>query len=463
MGKHKFEFGTDFQELILKYTVTDRKGYKALELYDDSYFALIHDSVIAFALKKYYKKRKRIPEQAMLREQVRTLYTSGQRELFSALQDKDRKVIDKKINSIYNGEVADPDAVMHKIINFAKYARFKDELEKIDINKFDSYEQAITKLRAANNVGNTLEEDFGTDLVAGIGDRVHKRDQANDIHPTPIKQFNALLNSGGLEVGSLVLIASQAKRGKTAMGINIAKGLMKLGRKVLYIDYENGEKALTTRAEQSVISASHEQIVSGDMDEKLMKQLRKYRRLGGEIKIKRMVAYVNHCGDIQTFIDRCWEELGVRFTDVIIDYADLMAALSGKTDEFGRISDAYVDIKNLLEKNKFKSGWTFSHVKKEAKVRRGTKYIQEDLAKCIDKMRHADAALGLQENDDEKEQGVMRLEIMDQRQGKPDGSMYFWVDLNTQKAKEFSKSQIKEIRAQLASDKKLKREKVSDL
>jgi hypothetical protein len=70
-NRNKFEFGTDFQELILQYTVTDPKGFKALELYDDTYFVLIPHSIIALALKRYYKKHKNIPEESYLREFLR--------------------------------------------------------------------------------------------------------------------------------------------------------------------------------------------------------------------------------------------------------------------------------------------------------------------------------------------------------------------------------------------------------
>lgn len=463
MGKLKFEFGIDFQELILKYTVTDKKGYKALELYEDGYFGLMEHAVIAFALKKYYKKRKRIPEETYLRETVRVLYVSSSKELFSALTDEDRDTIDKSISRIYQGHVTDSDTVLEKVINFARFSKFKDEMEKIDINSYDSYEAGITKLNAANNIGNILEDDYGTPVVGGIKDRAHKRDQQENINPTPLWQYNRLLNSGGLTIGSVVLIAAQAKRFKTGFLLNMCKLLMRRKRKVLYIDFENGEQALTTRTEQSILGVPQESVTSGDMDEKLLKTLRKYKRIGGETIIKRMVAYVNTANDIQKFIDKCFTDLGIVFDDLVVDNPDLMAAISGKTDEFNRISDAYVDVKNLAEKNKFKSTWTPSHVKSEAKKRRGSKYTQEDLAKCIDKMRHVDAALGLQETEEEKENGVMRVEIIDQRNGAPDGAMLFWVDMNKQTMKEFSKTQVKQYWAQLKGDEDKKVEKKSDL
>lgn len=464
MGKLKFEFGIDFQELILKYTVTEKKGYKALELYEDGYFGPLEYAVIAFALKKYYKKRKRIPEEPFLRETIRVLYVSSSKALFSALTDEDRAMIDNTLARIYKGMVPDPDTVLEKCINFARYAQFKEEIEKVDINKYDSYAASVEKLNAANSIGNKLEDDYGSSVVGDIQDRVYKRDLVAGINPTPFWQFNRLLNSGGLTIGAVVLIAAQAKRFKTGFLLNICKYLMKRKRRVIYFDFENGQQALTTRSEQAIMSAKQEDITSGDLDEKLLKVLRKYKRLGADVRIKRMVAYSDTTTTMQAFLDKCRHDLGETFTDCVIDFPDLMATTSGVTLEFNRISDAYIDIKNFADHNKFQSTYVASHVKSESKKRRASRYTQEDLAKCIDKIRHVDCALGLQESDEEIENGVMRLEVIDQRNGMRDGKMLFWVNLEKQTIKEFTKGQVKEYMEQWSSvEEKPKKEKVSDL
>lgn len=467
MGKLKFEFGTDFQELILKYTVTEKKGYKALDLYEDGYFGLIDHAVIANALKKYYKKRKRVPEKTLLRETIRTMYVSSSKELFAALTDEDRDSVDKCIERIYTGNIVDPETILDKIIKFARFAAFKEEIEKVDITKFDSYTAHVDKLHKANSIGNTLTENFGEFLISGMPDRAYKRDLLEDIHETPFWQYNKTLNSGGLPVGSVIIIAAQAKRFKTGFLLNLSKGLMKRKRKILFIDLENGEKGLINRSEQSLLSVKSEDITSGDMDERLLKLTRKYRRLGAELNVKRMVAYVSNCKDIQAYIDKCKEELGITFTDLIIDNPDLLASISGKVEEVHRISDAYVDVKNLADYNKFWSTWCPSHVKNEKDTvkRRATCYTQGDMAKCTDKVRWVDAALGLQESDEERENGIMRVEIIDQRHGRPDGAVLLWINMEKQIMKEFTRAQVKEYWTQNDNpNKSLKpREKKTDL
>lgn len=459
MAKLKFEFGIDFQELILQYTVTDKLGYKALELYEDKYFTIIHHAIIAYGLKKYYKKKKKVPEETILRETLRVLYSSDRRD-FSALNSGDKDKIDKTITKIYLRPVTDSLEVLDKIINFARFVKFKEVMEGVDINKYDSYEKSITDLSAANRVGYQIKEDYGVFIVSGMPDRAHKRDTLTDCFPTPFWQMNRLLNSGGTFVGNLILIVAEAKRFKTGFLLNVAKFLMRRKRKVVLFDFENGQDALVTREEQSITGSTQNEIILGNLDDKLLKLMRKYKRIGAEFVIKRMSAYTHTTNDCQAFIDKVKADKGIEFDDCMFDYPDVMASTSGKTEDVQRISDVYVDIKNFADLNKMKSTWVASHVTREASKRRGTKYIQQDLAKCIDKIRHVDIAIGLQENEEEIEAGVIRLEIMEQRNGGY-GNMLFWVDIAKQQMKEFTKQQVKDAKKQLEESRKV--EKHSDL
>lgn len=460
--KNKFEFGVEFQELILQYTVTDKKGFKALELYEDSYFTVLHHAIIAHALKKYYKRKKKVAEEPILKEIIRVLYIKG-KETFSSLTENDKGTVDRIINRIYSRPLTDPSEVLEKIINFARYVKFKDEMEKVDITKYDSYEASLAKLRAANNVGSAVIEDYGVFIVKGMPDRAHNRDKLSKVYPTPFWQFNRLLNAGGFSPGTTIMIAAEAKRFKTGFLINIGQKYMRRKKKIIYFDFENGQDALVLRTEQSTLGAVQSDIVSGVMDERLLKLMRKYKRIGAEFVVKRMRAFKDTTDDCQAFLDKVKVEFGITFDMSVFDYPDLMASRSGQKEEFNRISDAYVDIKEFADINQFECTWVASHVTREAGKRRGTKYNQGDLAKCIDKIRHVDIALGLQETPEEMANGMMRIEIIDQRNGMSNGNMLFWVDIEKQSMKELTKAQVKEYNAQTHEAQEETREKKSDL
>lgn len=457
-NKNKFEFGTDFQELILQYTVTDYRGFKALQLYEDTYFALVHHATIAYALKKYYKKKKRIPDEILLREFIRTLYTQDS-NFSQGILDEDRATISEIIKKIYQGPVKDPEEILHHCINFARYVKFKEQIEKVDINKYDGYDLVINSLKAANNIGSDLTEDYGTFLVKGMTDRAHKRDITNSVNPTPFYQVNQLLNSGGLTKGSVIVLLSKEKRFKTGFLINTARGYLRMKKRGIYIDLENGETAITTRSEQSLSNQSQESITSGDWDDRLLKMFRKYKRLGSELVIKRFPSLHTTTDILQRWVDKLKTETGFVPEFAIVDYGGLMGATTGKTDEFNRISDAFLDLKNFAAHNNLDALWTAAHITREGDKRSSTTYVSTDIAKCIDIPRHVDAVFGLQESPEETEAGVMRLQVVEQRNGMRDGNALFWVDIDKQRLKEFTKPEIKDYRAQAGEEESGKKKK----
>lgn len=447
--KIKFTFGTDFQEQILQFIVTDPKGYRALSLVDDSYFTYIPHAIICHAVVKYFKKRKKVPQLPYLRETLRTMYETGYKALAN-VTDQDKADVELVLNRIYEKHVGDEDIIMEKIVNFAKYVTFKTEVESIDINNYEAYESKIENFNQVNRIGKELTQDYGVFLIDGMTDRAYRRFLENDVTPTPFWQLNKTMNSGGTARGNVICVIAEEKRFKTGLLINVAKGYLKRKLKGIYIDFENGESGLTVRNEQSYAGLTRQDILSEKFDRKLMKLFRKYKRLGAELVIKRFPANATTTDDIQVYLDTLKQDKGFVADFAVVDYGFLGKAKSGKTDDFNRISDFFVDLKNFAEYNRFCALWTVAHVVRDAVKRRATIYKPGDIAKCIDIPRHVDMLLGLQESDEEIEAGVMRLEVIEQRDG-VSGKSLFWANLPKQTLKEFSKSEVREYVSQYSS------------
>lgn len=446
-NRNKFEFGTDFQELILQHTVTDKKGFKLLALYEDTYFDLIPHQVIAYGLKKYYKKYKSVPEQPYLSEFLRSIYQIDNKT-FRDLTPTDKDTIGHILDKIYERPVANPEEVETKAINFARYVEFRSAMEDVDLNNFNSWESSIGKLKKANSIGTEIQENYGTFLVGGMPDRAHKRDSQSAVTPTPFWQFNQLLNSGGTGKGNVICFLSKEKSFKTGALINVARGYLKMRKKGFYVDLENGEIAITTRSEQSISNREQKDIQSGDLDNHLLKMMRKYKRIGGELVIKRFANLMTSCNDIQAWLDKLKQDFGITFDFGIIDYGLLLASNSGQTKEFDRVSEAFLDLKNLAEHNQLDALWTAAHTTREGNKRYGSKFQSTDIAKCMDITKHIDVLLGLQQNEDEEKGNVMRLEVIAQRNGMREGRMMFWVDIPKQRLVEFTHKQVKRYKDQ---------------
>ena len=100
---------------------------------------------------------------------------------------------------------------------------------------------------------------------------------------------------------------------------------------------------------------------------------------------------------------------------------------------------------NLAMKHGIEHIWTANHVTREgAKTREKTKYRGEDIALCIDIVRHAQAIFGLNRSQDEEEAGYLRMEIVSQRDGVPSGRAVFRSNDKTQRIEELSAQERKE-------------------
>lgn len=439
---NKFKFTEEYQWDLLRYTVQDKNGDKALSKYNDDYFTLIKHQVLAFGLKQYYKKEKRIPSETLLREYVVRLLNSKQ---YTSLVTKDeQKDIVDLISPLYNRVVKDGDKIYELCKEFASYIKIKNVLENVDINDYDRYPQLAKAINEAIVDDDEVEDIRSSFLLEDIKDRQFRRQEIKTILPTPFHQINQMTNGGGYEKASILVLLDKQKKGKTMALANVARGYLKMKKKVLIVDLENGKDNIFSRLEQSIMRLTKMDLLSGEYDDKVQKRFRKYKRLGGEIAVLRLPALVTTADDIQREMDKIYRETGIQFDVLIVDYMAKMGSLSRTDDERKRISDVYLDMGNLALKNDIEHIWTANHVTREgAKTRQRTKYNGEDIALCIDIVRHAQAIFGLNRSPEEEEAGFFRMEIVEQRDGLPHGRAVFNVDMSTQRADELSKAQRK--------------------
>lgn len=458
----KFQFDIEFQKEVLHYIVKEVMGYQALRFFSYDTFELIEHQIIAYGLNKYFKANKKIPTKPLLREYMRQVFNEKQFE--SLIDDDLRKTSLQIINEIYNEPLQQGEEVFDKIKKFKQFTELKVIFEQADFHNFDvnKFGGIASKIQHSLHIGDNQAEEDGTFLARDIVDRQARRKIKSDITPTPYWQINQTTNAGGWGNASLVCLIGKAKWFKTGALINYGTAIMKQRRKIAYIDFENNEEPLSVRAEQRLSKLTKREILEGQHDRKIAKMLRQYKRIGAEIVIKRFPAYSTTFEDIQVWVDKMKLKYNMVFDDYIFDYLGLMGSISRKKEEKDRISDVYVDAKNFLQFNKAGVGITGHHIKDEGHGRIGSKFKPTDTAKCLDIHRHVDALLGLQQNEDEKEAGVLRIEIIDQRDG-TDGAALFWVDFEKQSMTEFSKSEVKEYHNQLSSNDSNTTERDDDL
>ena len=456
--KDKFQFTLELQQEILKYTVTDTQGYKALELYEDYYFDTIEFQSIAATLKQYYKRKKRVASKVILREELRKFFET--KEARTAIRKEDKARIDKIVNKLYMGFVREGDTILEEVVKFAQFVNLKANIEEVNINDFSQHENFVKKIQKSISIGSEGRDHIGTFLIRDAKRRLQERQTRESSLPMPFWQLNHYTNGGGYGRNSIFVVLDKAKGFKTGFLANIARGYMRMRKRVIMFDLENGEDNLSLRFEQALIKKNKKEILSGEHDKALLKIVRRYSRLNVEVIIKRLPAGSN-ARDLEYWLDFYYKEFGLRFEEMIIDYIGLMGCLNEVEDDNNRISNAYIEVKNVAEKYNIEHTWTGHHIIRNAHTRRGTKYKPEDTAKCIDIHRHVEAMYGIQQDDSEAEGNVVRLEVLDQRDGPPNGAMFFFINEPIQRVEEFNKKSAEEyakVREQVVEQDEVKEE-----
>lgn len=436
----QFIFDTEFQFEILRFMALDNKVSRVINIIESSDFTLLEHALLAHTLKKFYSIRGRTPGLVIFKEELKSTFNT--RKYGEGLTKSDRRKILKLASTMYQGEVKDTDEIMHRIEGFYQFNALTSLIENTDISDVSNYRNFVDKAQRA--VAPRLRDirDRGTFLIKDIEKRQLDRQDNPNIIPTPFRQINSATNAGGYDMGSVVVILDKPKQFKSGALINIAKGYLKMKKKVLLFDLENGEMNLATRLEQSLTKKTKKEIYSGEFDNNVRKTLRKYKRLGSEFYVKRLPAFCT-THDMSAEIKFLKEEFNWEADVLLIDYVGLMNSLSGKLDDHNRIADAYLDVANLAEEFNYDIVWSPHHVKDVAYIREKSKYRENDLAKSNEIGRHVHAIWGLNRNDEEKGGDILRMELVVQRDGIQSARALFKIDQSTQNMIEFTKDERK--------------------
>jgi len=439
----KFSFNLEFQEELLRFIVSNDDGYRAMEYIQSSYFSLLPHTVVCYVIEKFWQAHNRIPSLPIAINAVQEVFSD--RRFVEALTLEDQEEILALTKNLYKSPAKDGDILLASAAKFASYVELRDQVEKLDLSNFSAYERFSMGVQKAISLANPqLKEDKGIFFIKDIRDRQLRRQSTDIVIPTPFFGINRLTNAGGYEPGSIIVLLDRPKKLKTTALVNVARGYLRQKKKVIFFDLENGEESLATRAEQSAGRVSKKDIIRGTKDQDIQKILRRYKRLGGEIYIKRIPAFSTTV-EMQRVIDSVYREHGIRFNVLVVDYIGLMGSISGKQEDTSRIGDAYIDVANLIAKNKFDHCWTAHHIVRGAMKRQSSRYNGEDIAKSIDIIRHAQAVFGLNRTPEEAENGIVRMEVVGQRDGVPTGRAFFRADGETQRMDELTKKEIEEL------------------
>lgn len=435
--QEKFSFSLEFQLEVLRFLIQSKESPLVMSKVKPGYFTLIEHSLVLEALKKHFKKYKKVPGMPVLIETTRKLLDS--REYVDLVTKEDIPAINNVINNLYTQPLKDEEVIHENIYKFAAYLEMKSLNEQMDFSNYNLYEDYQNKIANILKNSRPVKDEEPSFMVRDTTRRQLMRTADPDVVPTPYWQLNALSNGKGYTKGSIFVLLDRPKAKKTFSLINISRGYLTMKKNVLYIDTENGKKQIMERMVQSTMNKTKLDILSGDYDKMEQRHMRKYKRLGVEFIVERVAALVGDVNTIRNLILQLEAEYGIKIHILVIDYAAKLASLGKDKEDISRINNVYIELDNLAAELGIEAIWTAQHITREGAKHKATRYEDNDIASSISIIRNAQCILGLNSTDEEEENGVQRLEIVVQRDGKPHGRVLFNFDADRQRWKEFSR------------------------
>lgn len=436
--KTKFSFSPEFQLEILRYIIKDKEGGLILKRIKPNYLVLIEHSIICEGIIKYYKKQNKIPSENVLKEVIKELLEGKQ---YADLVTKDDiPNIDKVISNLYHLPLSDADYIKEKIYQFSTYVEMKNLNDSFDLDNFEQYEEYSRKIEKILQKSKPKKEDEPAYMIRDIVERQFKRQSEPSVIPCPFRQMNDLTNAGGYPEHSVNVILDKPKAKKTFFMVNLARGYLRMGKSVYYVDTENGKDQILDRFIQSSINKTKKELYSGEYDKLESKHLRKLARFGVELVVERVPAMITDCNYIRDKIVKFRnQEIDIKV--LFVDYAGKLASIARDKEDFDRISNVYIDLQNLAEELNLDIVWTAHHITREGKKHRATRYDENDISGSIAIIRNAQTIFGLNSTAQEEQDNILRAELVVQRDGLPSGRALFKCDVERQRCKEFTRNE----------------------
>lgn len=436
--KTKFSFSPEFQLEILRYIIKDKEGGLILKRIKPNYLVLIEHSIICEGIIKYYKKQNKIPSENVLKEVIKELLEGKQ---YADLVTKDDiPNIDRMISNLYHLPLSDADYIKEKIYQFSTYVEMKNLNDSFDLDNFEQYEEYSRKIEKILQKSKPKKEDEPAYMIRDIVERQFKRQSEPSVIPCPFRQMNALTNAGGYPEHSVNVILDKPKAKKTFFMVNLARGYLRMGKSVYYVDTENGKDQILDRFIQSSINKTKKELYSGEYDKLESKHLRKLARFGVELVVERVPAMITDCNYIRDKIIK-FRNQGIDIKVLFVDYAGKLASIARDKEDFDRISNVYIDLQNLAEELNLDIVWTAHHITREGKKHRATRYDENDISGSIAIIRNAQTIFGLNSTAQEEQDDILRAELVVQRDGLPSGRALFKCDVERQRCKEFTRDE----------------------
>jgi KaiC/GvpD/RAD55 family RecA-like ATPase len=227
---------------------------------------------------------------------------------------------------------------------------------------------------------------------------------------------------GGVADGEMQIWLAPPAAGKTSLLLNQGVKMAKDGEHVLHISLEINKAKCRQRVDQALTGMSRDDRIANPM-----RVVEARKGLVGELYIKDWSGHNVTVADIRTLVKN------MRATDrpvtaVVVDYLELMAPTkNNRNGERFNHSQTAKELRRLGNELGVKvvTAWQVNRAGADKHVIGAT-----DVSECWDIVKHADIILGLNHNEVERDNHVLRVNIIKQRESTARPIEYYYADMD---------------------------------
>lgn len=398
------DFGEEFQTQILAYLFRDSQFLHRCEgLIRPEYFTTEVHASLAKIANEYYEVHKGAPSRASMNLLLKEAF--DKKRLKSELKPE----IVEVVKDAFAEELTDLEFVADKVTKFAKKQALTQAIltaaEKIEKGDYEGVEELVAKAQLVGQKDDEEQVDFWKEA----GNRMKHRQavEAGLIKPsgvtTGFKDMDACMYHKGWGRQELSLLMGPAKSGKSMALVTFGVKAAMAGYNVLYVSLEVSKRIIQDRMDANLTGTKINDLsvqMKRVHDEAVIAGAK-----AGHLKVHDYASGTFTPNQLRRLLAR-YAAAGIKFDEVIVDYADLMAPdkVSNEPRENSRM--IYVALRGIAHE------YNCALLTATQTNRAGFKAAvgdMEHVSDDINKVRTVDLMISLNRDEEDKMNNTARL------------------------------------------------------
>lgn len=412
MAHYSYDLG--FQRHILASFLSDPKWAKDnLEVLNPDFFGNELLKGVAECSKGFLEGHDEPPSKDSLLEEIKEFIAPGRK--FTEYEEEVEEIYDRiGVNTAY---------YQRKAKDFSKVQLYAGALQRSLLHVQNGDIEELEKiLGAAKKQAEGLEQSMLYDFWGKLKERALSYLNPGDADKLRISTGYYLLDDhiqGGLGQGETGVIIAPPKHGKTTTLISFASNCLVSGKRVFYVTLELRKETILLKFDTNLFGSVSKGI-KGEGAKEFYKAMRALEKtIKGNLTIMEYPTKSLTLNKLQSFIERVGPDV------VFVDYASIMRAPYKREDRRFEITDLHEGIRKIAGDCNVPI-WTAHQANRPAL---STKVISmEHIAEDLNVAAIADIALSVNQTEEERRKGLMRIHVMGNRLGASGDSFEYKVN-----------------------------------